>query len=269
MLGCSDDDITSVPQQPIVEEDSLLAEWDIVFEEEFDSDLSKWDIWESGAYNEEIQLYREEQLSLENGILTINIRREDATGATNPYDLANKQFEYVSARIESKELFSASDTEGENEYRFSARIKLPAGNGMWPAFWTYGDPWPTQGEIDILEARGGDPDEFQTNLFFGTEPNVNINFGNEVKHTPGPDLTADFHIYGMVWKSDSIDILFDEKLIYSYATDAGNNIESMFGKEQKIVLNTAVGGLFFPDRNPANYADSASMQVDWVRVYSK
>jgi len=261
-LGCAEDDDQT--QQP-VDPDA----WNLVFEDEFDSDLSDWNIWEGGAFNQEIPLYRGEQLSLEDGILKINVQREDVTGPNNIYDSSLKDFEYVSARIESKELYGVSSLEGQREYRFEARIKLPSGHGMWPAFWSYGDPWPTQGEIDILEARGGEPFKFQSNIFYGNEPNININHGTEAFYEVDEDLTADFHVYEMVWTSNTIEIFFDGELFHTYTADSGNNISNLFGKKQKIVLNTAVGGWFFTDTNSANFADSAVMEVDWVRVYSR
>ena len=243
--------------------------WRLVFEDDFNSNLSAWSIWNSGAFNEEIQLYTAEQLSLNDGILSIHSYRKNVQGATDPYNSASKDFEYVSARIESKELFGPSSTAGASEYRFMARIKLPAGHGMWPAFWTYGDPWPTQGEIDILEARGGEKTVFQSNIFYGENPNENMNYDTEAIHQTNYDLTDDFHIYEMIWKSDSIHILFDNELIHTYEANRGNNIFSLFGKKQKVVLNTAVGGHFFSDRFSSNYADSATMEIDWVRVYSQ
>lgn len=260
ILGCTNNKDT----QPDVTES-----WNIIFEDDFNSDLSAWNIWDGGAFNEEIQLYSAEQLSLNNSVLKINIQREDVTGPTSIFDPTIKNFEYVSGRIESKVLFGPSNIDGEREYRFAARIRLPAGHGMWPAFWTYGDPWPTQGEIDILEARGGEPLEYQTNIFYGTSPNVNINQESDILHAIGQDLTSDFHIYEMIWKSNSIDIIFDGELIYTYTANNKNNINNLFGKKQKVVLNTAVGGLFFADQNSDNYADSATMEIDWLRVYKR
>ena len=146
-LSCGDDDSG---QDPVP-----ASEWNLVFEENFDSDFAQWNVWEGGAFNEEIQRYTGSQMSISSGLLTINAIRQANSGPTNPWDGSTKQFEYLSGRIESKMLFGPSAAEGEREYRFVARIKLPSGYGMWPAFWTYGDPWPTQGEIDILEARGG------------------------------------------------------------------------------------------------------------------
>ena len=254
----------TVGQTPATE-----ASWELIFEDDFDLDLSLWNAWNSGAFNEEIQLYRPEQLSLENGILKINVEREAVTGMTNIFDGSIKNFEYVSGRIESKQLFGPSDSDGEREYRFMARIKLPSGHGMWPAFWTYGNPWPTQGEIDILEARGGRPFEYLTNLFFGTDPSININVGSDVLHQVNQDLTTQFHEYEMIWRAETIEVIFDGEIIHLYRANATNNIDKFFGRKQMLVLNTAVGGVFFEDRNSENYVDGSVMEIDWVRVYKR
>ncbi|MEM8926811.1 MAG: glycoside hydrolase family 16 protein [Bacteroidota bacterium] len=246
-----------------------VEKWTLIFEEDFDQDLGQWNAWNSGAFNEEIQLYRPEQLSLEKGILKINIKREAVSGAATISDPSIKDFEYVSGRIESKVQFGPSDQEGQNAYRFLARIKLPAGHGMWPAFWTYGDQWPTRGEIDILEAWGGRPNEYLTNLFFGTEEGININSGTDILHKMGMDLTSNFHIYEMIWQENNVRIYFDEKLIHTYMANDSNNIEHFFGKKHKVVLNTAVGGTFFKDRDSDKYVDSSTMEIDWVKVYKR
>jgi hypothetical protein len=57
--------------------------------------------------------------------------------------------------------------------------------------------------------------------------------------------------------------------MHTYIADRNNQVANLFGKKEKIALNTAVGGLFFQDRNSANYADAALMQVDWVSVYNR
>jgi len=253
--------ITATPQS--------TETWNLVFEDDFDRDLSQWNAWNSGAFNEEIQLYRPNQLNLDNGILRIHVQREAVTGMTHIFDETPKSFEYVSGRIESKELFGPSDKEGEREYRFTARIKLPKGHGMWPAFWTYGHPWPTQGEIDILEARGGRPNEYLTNLFFGTEPSININEGADVLHELDKNLTSEFHEYEMIWTAETIEIRFDGETLHLYEANTSNNIKEFFGKKQMVVLNTAVGGIFFDDRNSENYANTSVMEIDWVKVYKR
>lgn len=281
LAGCYDE---AAPEDQPKNEDQALVErgkpgggedpqptgpWTLIFEEEFDTDLSAWNIWEGGAYNEEIQLYRPEQVSLSDGKLLIQAQREAVTGPTTNVEATTKDFEYVSGRIESKDLYGPSATEGEQQYRFVARIRLPAGHGLWPAFWTYGDPWPTQGEIDILEARGGEPTKFQSNIFYGRQAGRNINRHAEAYFDTGVDLTADFHEYEMIWTSNSIEIWFDGERLHTYTASRTNNIENLFGKKEKVTLNTAVGGLFFTDRNSANYADAGLMEVDWVRVYRR
>ncbi|MDT0605983.1 glycoside hydrolase family 16 protein [Croceitalea rosinachiae] len=245
--------------------------WNLVWEEEFESNLSAWNIWESGAFNNEIQYYRPEQLVLENGILSINVQRETIIGANNPFDSTDKEFEYVSGRIETKATYGPSGGDGETEYRFMASIKFPPGNGMWPAFWSYGDPWPTKGEIDIIEARGNLPMEFSSNIFYGTEPNIPLtnNDNTVVEHELEVDITADFHTYELIWTSNSLEIIFDDESLHKYNANGLNFITSLFNQKQQIVLNTAVGGFFFPGTSSSSYVDTSQMQVDWVRVYKR
>jgi hypothetical protein len=262
LLGCKNN---SSPKSYFQVNDS----WNLIFEDNFDNDLSLWNPWYGGAFNNEIQLYKPEQVSLNNGLLIITAQRESSTGPTTPFDASQKNFEYVSGRIESQRLFGPTDEDGNREYRFVASIKLPAGHGMWPAFWTYGDPWPTQGEIDIMEARGGEPNEFSSNLFYGPSSGVNINQGTEVHHTIGQDLTSSFHTYEMIWRATSIDIIFDDQLLHRYTANSGNNVDKMMQKQQKLVFNTAVGGWFISDQNSANFADNSRMEVDWVKVYKR
>ena len=243
----------------------------MVWEENFDSDLSQWNIWNSGAFNNEVQFYRPEQLEVQDGILTINVQRETITGPNNPFDSSPKEFQYVSGRIESKTTFGPSGVSGETEYRFMANIKMPPGFGMWPAFWSYGDPWPTMGEIDIIEARGNPPMEFSSNIFFGTEPGVPLtnNDNTVVEYEVEVDITSDFHTYELIWKARNLEIWFDGELLHRYTANSQNFIANLFGRKQQIVLNTAVGGFFFPNSAPSSFVDSSEMQVDWVRVYKR
>ncbi|AUP79761.1 glycoside hydrolase family 16 protein [Flavivirga eckloniae] len=247
------------------------GEWNLIFEEEFDSNLSKWNVWEGGAFNNEIQIYKAAQSKIESGILTIEAKREATNGATSPSDNTPKDFEYISGRLETKDQFGPSDEEGEKEYRLIARIKLPKGNGMWPAFWSYANPWPTQGEIDILEARGNQETKFQSNIFYGTEVNKPLtkNEDTEKVHEMGVDITENFHEYELIWKAESLEILFDGQSLHTYAADSKNYVAELFGKKQQIVLNLAVGGDFFQGVDSADFADNSTMQVDWVRVYKR
>lgn len=210
-------------------------------------------------------------MRIQNGILTIHAEKKVVNGATSPFDATIKEFQYVSGRLESKDQFGPSNIEGEVEYRIVSRIKLPSGNGMWPAFWTYSNPWPTKGEIDILEARGNQTTRFQSNIFYGTEVNIPLTKNEETSrsHELNINLTSHFHIYELIWKAKTLEVLFDGQLKHTYNADSKNFVENLFGNKHQMVLNLAVGGGFFEGVNASSFSNSASMQIDWVKVYKK
>lgn len=234
------------------------------FEDNFDTDLSKWNVWTGGAFNNELQYYQADNMQVQNGNLVITARKETipVTGATNPFDLTPKTFNYTSGRIECKTNISASTA--TPKVRIVARIKLASGYGMWPAFWSYGDPWPTHGEIDIIEARGQEPFKYQTNYFYGRAANRNL-VKNQVGFiTSNVNLTTCYHVYEMIWSQNSLTSLLDGNVI---ETKTGGYIPNLFGKTERIVLNLAVGGNFFSNLNPAQIT-TGSMYVDFVKVFT-
>ena len=240
------------------------AGWDKSFEDLFSTNLDKWNIWHGGAFNNELQLYQASNLSVANGNLVINPRQENVSGPTNPFDPTPKNFAYTSGRIESKTNFSASVN--TPAVRMMARIKLPSGYGMWPAFWSYGDPWPTQGEIDILEARGQEDFKYQTNYFYGRTANRNLVRNAEgFVTTDSVSLQTCYHVYEMIWTQNSLQFYFDGILV---KTNSGGYVPSLFGKIERITLNVAVGGVFFSNFNPA-LIQTGDMYVDWVKVFTR
>jgi beta-glucanase (GH16 family) len=246
----------------VLDEAGLAAAgWTKIFEDDFTTDLSKWSVWTGGAFNNELQFYQEANLQVTNGNLVITARKETVTGATTPFDPTPKTFNYTSGRVECKTNVSSSAS--TPKVRMSARIKLPAGYGMWPAYWSYGDPWPTQGEIDFVEARGQEPTKYQTNYFYGKAANRNI-VRNAVGfiNTDG-DLTTCYHVYEMVWAQNTLSSYFDGALV---ETKSGGNIPNLFGKTERITLNLAVGGDFFTNLNQAQI-QTGIMYVDYVKVF--
>src|SRR5258705_1260085 len=232
-----------------------------IFEDNFDADLSKWNIWTGGAFNNEMQYYQAANLQLLNGNLVITAKKETVTGATTPFDATPKTFNYTSGRIECKTNISASTA--TPKVRIVARIKLPAGYGMWPAYWSYGDPWPTQGEIDYLEARGQEPFKYQTNYFYGRATNRNL-VKNQVGFiTSNVSLTDCYHVYEMIWSQNSLTSLFDGNII---ETKTGSYVPNLFGKTERVVLNLAVGGNFFTNFNPSQIV-TGSIYVDFVKIF--
>jgi beta-glucanase (GH16 family) len=131
------------------------SEWKLTWRDEFDGaklDPSKWEyvVGGNGFGNRELEYYtgRARNLYLENGMLTIQALKEDYSGA----DGVKRSF--TSARIQTKGKFAQAYG------KFEARIKIPYGQGIWPAFWMMGDAaaeWPANGEIDIMENIGREP----------------------------------------------------------------------------------------------------------------
>jgi beta-glucanase (GH16 family) len=218
---------------------SIPGTWTLQLDEQF-INLNNWNIWNGGAYNKELQLYQAQNLTLTNGNLNIAAKKETVSGPTVPGSTTTKRFSYTSGRIESKVLYSANST--TPRIRMVARIKLPAGYGMWPAFWSYGDPWPTQGEIDILEARGQETSTYYTNYFYGTTANQNLVSGATSTINSTVSLQSCFHIYEMVWETNKLTFYLDGNLV---DTKTGTYVNALFGKNQKVVLNLAIGGNFF------------------------
>lgn len=237
------------------------AGWTKTFEDNFLTNLSQWNIWTGGAFNNELQYYQAPNLQLSNGILNIVCKQETVTGATTPFDATPKTFNYTSGRIETKTLYSASTA--SPKIRMTARIKLPAGYGMWPAFWSYGDPWPTQGEIDILEARGQEPFQYQTNYFYGRARNKNLVSNGATVITSSVSLQDCWHVYEMIWSQSSLQFLLDGQVV---DTKTGGYVSNLFGKSEKVVLNLSAGGLFFSNLNPS-LIQTGTLQVDWVKVF--
>ena len=239
------------------------AGWKKTFDENFDTNLSKWNIWTGGAYNYELQLYQAPNLQLANGVLNIVAKAETVVGPTRPDLQTPSTFSFTSGRIESKTLVSANTT--NPKVRISSRIKLATGYGMWPAFWSYGDPWPTQGEIDILEARGHEPYNFSTNYFYGRKAGTALAGDFSRVITSDVSLTDCWHVYELIWQKNSLTYLLDGQVV---DTKTGGYVSNLFGKQEKITLNLAVGGLFFGNPPPtAGSIVTGTMQVDWVKVF--
>lgn len=240
----------------------VTAGWTKRFDESFSGTLNQWNIWTGGAYNNELQFYQAPNLVVQNGTLTINATRQNITGNTLPSDPTPKNFEFTSGRIESKSHFSASTS--TPKVRMMARIKLPTGFGMWPAFWSYGDPWPTQGEIDILEARGHEPYNYQTAYWYGRRAGMNTTTNSEGFVTSSVSLTDCWHVYEVIWAKNTLTYLLDGQVV---VTKSGGTIPNFYRKSERVVLNLAVGGGFVSNP-PGSSIVTGSMQVDWVKVFT-
>ena len=239
--------------------------WVLVWADEFDGaglPSPAWWTFETegnqwGWGNNEAQFYTENRLEnacVEEGRLIITARQEPMGGK-----------EYTSARLNTRKLG------GWCYGRFEARMKLPSGRGIWPAFWmlpvdNFHGGWPAGGEIDIMEFFGFMPERiystihtFAYNHRRGTQKGSHI----EVKN-----LYDDYHLYAVEWFPDRLDFYVDETKVFSYEKTGAHPAVWPFDQHFYIILNCAVGGDWcyrmggigdtpFPQR----------LEVDYVRVY--
>ena len=208
----------------------------------------------NGWGNNELQYYtdRPENVKVENGMLHITANRESFEGSA-----------YTSARLLTKGLFD------QRYGRFEARMQLPWGQGIWPAFWLLGadideNPWPNCGEIDIMENRGQEP-----TLINGTVHGPGYSGGESI--TKSFELEADrfdtgFHVFGVEWGTNFVRFYVDD-MLYNQITPEDVTGEWVFNDQPFFILiNLAVGGDYVGPPND-NTVFPQTLLVDYVRVY--
>jgi len=233
----------------------------LVVADEFNTDGSpNSNIWgfdigtgENGWGNNELQYYtdRTSNVKVENGVLVITAQQENFEGSA-----------FTSARLLTKDKF-------EQRYgRFEARIRLPFGQGMWPAFWMLGadideNPWPAAGEIDIMEYRGQNP-----TVLIGSVHGPGYSGGNAISKEfvlENDRFDTGFHIFGIEWGPEAVNFYVDD-ILYNQITREDVTGEWVFDKPFFMLMNLAVGGTFVGSPNDETVFPQ-SMLVDYVRVY--
>lgn len=231
--------------------------WNLAWSDEFNGtsiNTSNWK-YESGGDgwgNNELEYYtnRSENARIENGNLVIEARKENYSGMN-----------YTSARLKSQGL--KNWTYGKVE----ARMKLPAGQGVWPAFWMLGEnisqvSWPKCGEIDIMEHINNESAIHGTIHWDSTGNNTHAQYGAA---SPNIDVTQ-YHVYSIEWDASSIKWFVDGTQ-YLEANIANNiNGTEEFHKPFFILFNLAIGGNW-PGNPDGSTPFPAKMYVDYVRVY--
>jgi beta-glucanase (GH16 family) len=243
-----------------------------VWHDEFDGpagasfDSTKW-VAETGGQgfgNQERQFYttRVENVALDGaGHLVITARAEPPSSA---YECWYGTCRYTSARLRTKGLF-------EQTYgRFEARIRVPRGQGLWPAFWMLGADidavgWPQSGEIDIMEHIGREPAVVHGTLhgpgYAGAE-----GIGQADTLARG-GYADDFHIFAVVWEPEEIRWYVDGRQYHRMTpADLPRGTEWVFDHDFFLLLNVAVGGSW-PGDPDASTTFPQQMVVDYVRVY--
>ncbi|AGL20024.1 discoidin domain-containing protein [Actinoplanes sp. N902-109] len=234
----------------------------LVFQDEFNDpagtrpSTAKWTYDPGYPQNGEVQYYTENSNNAQTdgqGHLVIEARKETVNGR-----------DYTSARMNTGNKFSF-------QYgRVEARIKVPKGNGLWPAFWMMGSdfltgrPWPYNGEVDIMEVLGRNTSESYSTLH---APAYNGAGGYGQKYAT-VDLSQDYHVWAAEWDSKGIKFLLDNQQVFyaGKATVEATRGPWIFDHPFYLILNLAVGG-DFPGPIDASTPFPSRMLVDYVRVY--
>ena len=244
------------------------AEAAVVWNEEFNGgagtgvDSSKWnfDTGGGGWGNQELQYYTSgtNNVAMDGqGHLVITARK----GSGGHNDCWNGTCQFTSGRIQTAGKFT--QTYGHIE----ARIQVPNGSGLWPAFWMLGGGnWPTDGEIDIMEVVGRDPNRLYGTLH-GPGYSGGASYGNTL--VAGSPWYQAFHNYAVDWTANQIVWTVDGQE-YFRATPASlqaakGGVSWVFNHGFFIILNLAIGGNF-GQGNPAGLPAESKMLIDYVHV---
>jgi len=247
------------------------GKWKLIWSDEFNGpngsgvDSSKWvvEVGGKGWGNEELEYYtsRRQNAYLHDGNLVIEARRENYTGT----DGVSRN--YTSGRLKTAGKFSQA-------YGcFEARIKIPSGQGMWPAFWMLGDDidqlgWPACGEIDIMENIGKEPSTIHGSIH---GPGYIGGAGIEARYElqDRRHFADDFHVFAVEWEPNAIRFYVDDQL---YVTRTRSDLRPgwkwVFDHPFFLLLNVAVGG-DWPGNPDATTVFPQTMLVDYVRVYQR
>ncbi|MDA3851512.1 MAG: glycoside hydrolase family 16 protein [Spirochaetaceae bacterium] len=267
-----------IPLTPLTEEKELDFT-NLVWSDEFDGEGLNLENWEymigdgttyglpSGWGNNEAQYYTDDpkNIRIEDGELVITAINESYQGKN-----------FSSARIRSNEkedvLFG----------RIEARIKLPGGNGIWPAFWmlptdwVYGG-WAASGELDIIELFGSLPHTAVGTIHQGgTWPNNSYRSGRH-RVDPETPFSDDYHVYAVEWEPDVIrwyvdDVMYTEApsdewfVLNEEGDDVLENVRAPFDQRFHMLLNLAINGSEYKEVDETTPLP-AVMRVDYVRIY--
>jgi len=267
----------AAPIVPTVYVQAAADEWTLTWQDEFNDpegtqpSSSNW-VYQTGGEpqwgNEEWQYYtdRPENVSTDGqGNLAITALREQLPGMEN---CLYGTCDITSGRIATKGKFDQAYG------RFEANIKVPAGQGMWPAFWMMGNNfdtvgWPNNGEIDIMEIVGNEP-----GTLYGTVHGPGYSghvggLGGSTTLPAGAQFADAFHLFAVEWSPDTIIWTLDGQQYHSFTSSQlppGTNW--VFDHPFYLLLNLTVGGVW-PGPPDASTTFPATMLVDYVRVYTK
>lgn len=249
---------------------TTAPKWHLVWDDEFNGaagalpDASRWtfDLGGSGNGNHELETYTDRAANVQqrDGNLVITALKEDHMG---PDGIPRN---YTSARIKTQGLFA--QTYG----RFEARIKMPLGKGIWPAFWMLGSDidsvhWPQCGEIDIVE----NIDEAGISYSTLHGPGYSGRKAISAKYAlpAAQAVNSAFHVYAVEWAPKDIKFFLDDHLVAERTpADLPSGTQWVYDHPFFLILNLAVGG-DWPGNPDATTSFPQQMLVDYVRVSTR
>jgi beta-glucanase (GH16 family) len=267
--------LSACARQPLVPA-TVKVEWVPVWSDEFDGpagsgvDGAKWHpdsadgchAGNCGWGNQEKQFYSSaaENLALDGQGRLVIVGRVASAGLSCYYGPCR----YTSAKITTRGKFNAQPGKVE------ARIKVPSGQGLWPAFWMLGadhpaTPWPQCGEIDIMENKGSQSATVSSAIH-GPGYSGNTPFAHATS-LQGQRFSDDFHTFSVVWDTAQVRFYVDDVAHYGVTRGAVQRLGNwVFDQPFYVILNLAIGGHF--DGDPASDdVLPATMLIDYVRVY--
>ncbi|MFC9689224.1 family 16 glycosylhydrolase [Kribbella sp. NPDC056951] len=250
--------------------DSSRPEPGLVWSDEFDGsgpvDERSWNVATGnkefdGWGNEELQYYTKDSL-VRDGEGHLAITAEKAALDAELPCWNGKNCEYTSGRITSEDKVSMQNG------RVEVRMKVPAGTGLWPAFWMLGsgvDEWPNGGEIDVMEWVGN-----ETKTVYGTlhGPGYSDDAGVQGEVELPADLSDDFHVFAVEKRPERIQWQVDGKTFFEMTPDKlPEGKKWVFERPFYLLFNLAVGGPW-PGSPTEETKFPATLLVDYARIYN-
>lgn len=252
--GSTKDTVTITQEAGIVDIECPISGYNLVWNDEFDG-TSLSDDWtaaighgSNGWGNNEIQYYTADAATVSNGTLKITLSKDG--------DL-----------VTSSRLYAKVSTGWRYGY-IEASIKLPTGRGTWPAFWMMPvnfTGWPADGEIDIMEEVGYDPNVVLSTIHC----NKYNNGGTAIESARKTIATSqtEFHTYAVEWTSKKMSFYFDGVKHFTYENDGTGKDAWPFDAAFYPILNLAWGGGWGGLKGVDESCLPAVMEVDYIRVY--
>ncbi|MBA3826914.1 MAG: family 16 glycosylhydrolase, partial [Ktedonobacterales bacterium] len=233
-----------------------LSAWTLAYSDDFTASVLNTQSWSTcywwavgangcAAPNGELERYLPQNVSVHDGTLDLQALHQQ-------YALNGKTYPYTSGMV------SSAGKYGFLYGYMEARVKVPSGQGYWPAFWSLAADHTPPTELDTMELLGNDPHTIYVGAHYADSQKVHHHQGTPLT---GPDFSTDFHTVGVDWAADHLTFYVDGVSKYSITNAAVIPQRALY-----LILNLAVGGTW-PGAPDATTTFPGHYLVDWVRVW--